>query len=211
MRFRLIFVCTQLKLLTLARIDGAHCTLVAILELWIMFKVQAACLSRKHRTNRLCADWIVYNEVALERNSIRVLQRNRLTIIYAFNWRALCLSMQQYNSGAIACCGIHRNERCFRSLCVYAVVYLQWLGVFSCPIHYRRNYRQINWIIYRVNTQKTLIWLSLPRTSTRTECSPCFVCVFCGNRVWNRKKLQARKSILIELHCLRHCFGRVLG
>lgn len=27
-----------------------------------------------------------------------------------------------------------------------------------------KNYRQINWIIYRVNTQKTLIWLSLSTT-----------------------------------------------
>lgn len=62
-----------------------------------LFKVQAACWSRKHN-ERLCADWNVYNEVALERNSIRVLQRSRLTIIYAFSWRALWLSMQQYNS-----------------------------------------------------------------------------------------------------------------
>lgn len=79
-----------------------------------------------------------------------------------------------------ACHVVEFNERCC-SLCVYmlacllACVFTDRCVLMSNSLP--KNYRQINWIIYRVNTQKTLIWLSLSTTKYFREHSmPC--CLF---------------------------------
>lgn len=91
-----------------------------------------------------------------------------------------CSSPPNFSMYFDAC--IYRDERCV-------------LVSNSLP----KNYRQINWIIYRVNTPKTVIWLSSSSEATKQLASHLRSCVDLPN-----PKSETSHSKHWKLHQIEH-------
>lgn len=80
-------------------------------------------------------------------------------MLLEFKWSCLLSGMSVHARSLVLF--IYRWYKCLRN--THTIGLCITLSVCTC-FHVQfitKNYRQINWIIYRVNTQKTLIWLYL--------------------------------------------------